>query len=86
MAHFRKNRPLFFEIQNDLKRINDNPESGKEELMARDFVLYQKTMFRAFLNYEKKDVEKMTIQEFIDSSIMLGEVLKLWHAPYIKKD
>jgi len=48
--------------------------------------LYKKTLFRAFLGYTKKEVKKMTIQQYIDSSIILEEVLKLWHAPYMEHD
>jgi len=55
-------------------------------MIARDPVKYKKTMFRAFLNYTKKEVDQMTIREYIDSTIILNEVLKIWHAPYIKHD
>jgi hypothetical protein len=43
-------------------------------------------MFRAFLGHSKDEVKEMGIQEFIDNSIVLTEVLKLWHAPFQKSD
>lgn len=43
-------------------------------------------MFRAFLNYSGKEVEEMTIDEYMDNAIMLTEVLKIWHAPFQKED
>ena len=43
-------------------------------------------MFRAFLNYTRDDCEQMSISEYIDSIIMLKEVLKLIHAPFQKTD
>lgn len=43
-------------------------------------------MFRAFLGYSEKELKRMTIDEFINCSIMLDRVLKLWHAPYIEND
>ena len=82
----REIQPLFFEIQNEIKLINNRPDEAKAELIARNPVLFKKTMFRAFLNYEKKEVKKMSIQSYMDSCIMLDEVLKLWHAPFMKND
>lgn len=111
--------------------------------MARNPVLYQKTLFRAFLGYNNKElfgeyvdrvkdrqyqvkniapaaatgilnqmqregwkldtmsnnvyvfvketivketIGGMSIQDYIDASIMLHEYLKLLHAPYLKHD
>lgn len=39
-------------------------------------------MFRAFLNYSGKEIENMGIQEFMDCTVVLDRVLKLWHAPF----
>jgi len=55
-------------------------------LLARDPVFYQKTCFRAFLNLSREEVETMTLQEYSDYTIMLKEVLKLWHAPFQKEE
>ena len=41
---------LFFKIQTDIKKIWDNTDKAKNELIARDPVFYQKTLFRAFLH------------------------------------
>lgn len=43
-------------------------------------------MFRAFLGLTKKEVDKMTIGDYLDNVVMLKEVLKLWHAPFQKTD
>jgi len=43
-------------------------------------------MFRAFLHYGDEKIDNLGYDEFIDSSIMLKEVLKVFHAPYIKKE
>jgi hypothetical protein len=77
--------PFFFEFDEKIKVINNSLEKATDELIARDPVLYKKGMFRAFLNYSKKEVDKMTMQEYLDSTVMLDQVLRLWHAPYINK-
>lgn len=79
-------RPFFSEVQNDLAVINNRPDEAKEKLIARNPVLYNKTMFRAFLGLSEKEVRQMTISEYMDNVIMLKEVLKLWHAPFQKQD
>jgi len=43
-------------------------------------------MFRAFLMYSGKELEDMTLQEYMDCQIMLPEVLKIIHAPFQKTD
>lgn len=43
-------------------------------------------MFRAFLGLSEKETKNMSIREFIDYDIVLGDVLKLWHAPYLNKE
>ena len=75
--------PLFFDIEHEIEAVNVNKEEAITNLIARDPVLYKKTLFRAFLNYSKKETDKMTIQEYIDNTIILEDVLKLWHAPFI---
>jgi len=39
-------------------------------------------MFRAFLMYSGKELEDMTLQEYMDCQIMLPEVLRIIHAPF----
>jgi hypothetical protein len=41
---------------------------------------------RAFLHLSKKEIDEMTMQEYIDYGIMLREYLLLLHAPYQKND
>jgi hypothetical protein len=79
-------RPFFSEVENEINYIGDNHELAKNELIARDPVFYQKTMFRAFLHLSKKETEKMNIQTYIDYHIMFKEYLKIFHAPYIDKE
>jgi hypothetical protein len=57
-----------------------------QDLIARNPVFYQKTMFRAFLHYSGKELKKMSLDEYKDCSIMLGEVLRTLHAPYMDHD
>jgi hypothetical protein len=86
VAYTGKSKPFFFDFNRDQKRINERPEDAKKELLARDPVLYQKTCFRAFLNLGPKEIKKMTLQEYMDYTVMLSEVLKLWHAPFQKEE
>jgi len=74
---------FFFKIQSEVKLIWDNPDKAKENLIARDPVFYQKTLFRAFLHLDKEETENMTYQQYMDYQIMLKECLKLLHAPYL---
>ena len=43
-------------------------------------------MFRAFLGYTKQEIDELSLGEYIDSTIMLTEALKLLHAPFQKED
>jgi hypothetical protein len=54
-----------------------------DRLIARDPILYNKILFRAFLHYSKKEVDRMTIQEYIDGVVMLKDVLEKIHAPFM---
>lgn len=86
MAIERKATSFFFNIEDDLKEIDKSPDTALKKLIARDPVFYQKTMFRAFLHYSGKELEEMSIQEYMDCCILLPEALKILHAPYINKD
>jgi hypothetical protein len=59
---------------------------ARDKLIARDPVFYKKTLFRAFLHYSKNELEEMTVEEYMDNVIMLDEVLKLIHAPYLNHE
>lgn len=129
---------FFFKIQSELKLVWDNPDKAKDNLIARDPVFYQKTLFRAFLHNElthdkkveflvekkklkaeevneylniksengfefikkerylfysiyyfrKETIDKednMTYQQYTDYQIMLKQVLRLIHAPYLNQ-
>ena len=43
-------------------------------------------MFRAFLGYTKEEVDELSIGDYIDSTIMLTEALRILHAPFQKED
>lgn len=75
--------PLFFKIQDELTIINNEPDKAKNDLIARDPVFFQKTMFRAFLHYTTEDLENMSIDEYMNCLIMLKSVLETIHAPYL---
>lgn len=84
MAAEGKNSPFFSAVNEDLDNNAESPDRALEELIAREPVLYKKTLFRAFLGYSSKECDKMTIQNYMDSSVILQSVLKLWHAPFMK--
>lgn len=56
------------------------------ELIARDSVFYNKTMFRAFMHLSKEECDNMTMQEYLDYKTILIPVLKLVHAPFQKHE
>ena len=86
MVLFREGYPFFCSIESELEEINYSHETAKTKLIARNAVFYNKTMFRAFLMYSGKELEDMTLQEYMDCQIMLPEVLKIIHAPFQKTD
>lgn len=86
MVHDGKIIPLFFCFNEDLKAINDNIDAAKDKLLERNPIFYNKLMFRSFLNYSGEELENMGIEEYLDCTVVLGEVLKMWHAPYLKHD
>lgn len=40
-------------------------------------------MFRAFLGLTKKECKNMTMGEFLDYTVVLDDVLRIWHAPFM---
>lgn len=80
----RKIYPFFFGINEELRIVVEDHERAKNALMARNPVLYNKTMFRAFLNLTKEEVDEMSIDDYMNNVILLNEYLKLLHAPYIQ--
>ena len=81
-----KGSPFFVQFEDDIKFINEQPDKAVEELIARNPVFYKKTLFRAFLHYSGKELEEMSMDEYRDCDIMLNQVLKLIHAPYINHE
>lgn len=53
-------------------------------MIARNPVLYKKTLFQAFLHYSQERVDTMTMRDYLDSCMMLEGVLKLMHAPFME--
>lgn len=49
-------------------------------------MFYQVTLFRAFRILTDEQLDNMGYEEFIDATIMLKQVLKIIHAPYINKE
>jgi len=57
------------------------------ELLHKDAAKYATNRKLAYIGLmNKKEVDHMTIRDYIDSTIILNEVLKLWHAPYLNHD
>lgn len=54
--------------------------------IAREPVKYKKGLFRAFLNLTREECDEMTWQEYMDNAAVLENVLKMWHAPFMKHD
>jgi hypothetical protein len=48
--------------------------------------MYHKRLFRAFLGLGRKEVENMSLYEYMDNVIMLHEYLKFIHAPYLNHE
>jgi hypothetical protein len=46
-------------------------------------VFVQKTMFRAFLHLSKQECDEMSIDEYMNYTLMLKKVLETIHAPYM---
>ena len=40
---------------------------------------------RAFLGYTEREVQELTPRKFLDASIVLDEVLRLMHAPFLDR-
>lgn len=85
MANEGEVLPFFCTIGQDLKIINKSPDEAIKNLIARDDVFYNKTLFRAFLHLSKEECDAMTLQEYLDYLLMFRETMKLFHAPYQKK-
>lgn len=86
MVYEGKNVPFFSDFNADLDNITAAPEWALDDFIAREPFLYKKTLFRAFLGFSRKECEKMTMGEYINAAVMLENVLKLWHAPFMPHD
>jgi len=78
--------PFFVQFESEVKEINEQPDLAKNKLIARNPVMYKKTLFRAFLNYSQKECKKMTLDEYLANVVILEDVLKLWHAPFMNHE
>lgn len=86
MAVSGGNSPFFSQFAYDLDEAITAPAAAVEKLIARNPLLFQVTMFRAFLRLPEDKIDNMGYDDFIDYTIMLKEVLKVVHAPYIQKE
>jgi hypothetical protein len=77
--------PFFQKFQIELSVINDQPETACNNLVARNPVFFQKSLFRAFLHLTKEECDKMTLTEYMDYTVMLKKTLELIHAPFMKE-
>lgn len=82
---FRVRNPFFFEVFNRLEKVINNESEELENLQNSDPVFYNISLFRAFLNYSERECEEMSINKYINSIIVLHEVLRLHHAPFLNK-
>lgn len=83
MADEGKGNPFFSDFEHQIAELNEDYEEAAKNLIARNDVFYNKTLFRAFLNYSEKECLEMSTQKYIDSLIMLQVVLRLTHAPFL---
>lgn len=83
MVLITKGSPFFLQIENDIKFINDQPEEAVKALIARKPILFQKSLFRAFLHLTKEECDNMGADEYLDNLIMLKKVLELIHDHYL---
>jgi hypothetical protein len=61
-------------------------ELAARKLIARNPIGYHLAVFRAFLHLSKEECENMSLAEYLDNTIILKEVLKILHAPYINHE
>ena len=71
--------PFFQKFIDELTFINDQPEVACKDLVARDPVFFNKTLFRAFLFLTKKEIENMSLTDYKNYCIMLKKTLELHH-------
>ena len=69
---------FFFEVNGQLKDVNEDLPTAVEKLIARNDRFYNKTMFRAFLQLTKEECDTMSVQDYIDYLIMFKQVINIW--------
>lgn len=78
--------PFFCDFARDIDQALTDPDKALDELTARNPEFVQASIFRAILRLPEDQIENMGYDEFIDNTIMLKEILKLMHLPYISKE
>lgn len=78
MVHEKYVYPFFSKVEDRLVEIAKRPEDYIKELLARNPVFYNRTMFRAFLGLNTKDMTAMTAGEYVDYCLMLNHVIHMW--------
>jgi hypothetical protein len=72
--------PFFSEVSLNIRDLCEDYDKAKDELIARNPVIYQKTLFRAFLHLEreeKKNIEYFTEYKKLKSINEYQEYLKV---------
>lgn len=77
--------PFFSQFISDLNNVNENFEKEKERLIKEKPIFYKLKMFRAFNLITEREESEMTPDLYLDLTIVLQEVLLLWHAPFLTK-
>ena len=71
--------PFFQKFSVELEYITNQPEAACKDLVERDPVFFNKTLFRSFLFLTKKECENMSLTDYENYCIMLKKTLELHH-------
>lgn len=85
MATKREGVPFFRDFDAEIITNDRNHEAAKNKLIARNAVFYKKTLFQAFLHLSDKQIENMTMQEYLDYCVIFKDAILILHAPYVTK-
>jgi hypothetical protein len=86
VVYGRKAGAFFRTIEFEFKLVTSHPEEAKARLIERDAKFYKTALFRAFLHLSKEECDSLTLRQYLDYSIILDDVLKIIHAPYLKTE
>lgn len=78
--------PFYSRVQHFINDTLEYPDKALDELRANNPIFYHRCYIRAFLNYSREDLDKMTIREFCDALAVVHELKKYWHLPFRDKD